>query len=121
MMFIVARGDRYHVALIRLMSFVGGIAASGAAKKYWGEPDRPEGAKEKIRQQIAKARGELDKYFQEKRRFLCTALSKSLKVLKISGLNGGLLVYRTPDLRVSPWIPGGGPIVLRISHSILRG
>jgi hypothetical protein len=55
-------------ALIILMSHVGGIAAAGAAKKAWGEPDSPEGAKEKIRQQIAKARGELDKYFQEKRR-----------------------------------------------------
>src|ERR1700737_1156203 len=44
---------------------------------------------------------------------LCAALSKSLKI-------SGLFFYLTRDLRVPLWIPGLGPIALRISHLILR-
>jgi hypothetical protein len=44
---------------------------------------------------------------------LCAALSKSLKI-------GGLLFHLTRDFRVPLWIPGLGPITLRISHLILR-
>jgi hypothetical protein len=55
-------------ALIILMSHTGGVVASGAVQKAWGQPDSPEGAKTIIRQKVAKARGELDKHYQEKRR-----------------------------------------------------
>lgn len=56
------------LAAIRILSHVGAAVGSGAAQKVWGEPESPEGAKTLIRQHVAKARGQLEKHFQEQRR-----------------------------------------------------